>query len=157
MAQRIVDMTPEGKPVRKIYLYVTILTAIFASIYTSVFNQMYVLGPLLVGLAIPDGPPLGSALEARFESLITNIFFPISIALMTMKGDVVRALYSFDDISLNIFLLGLTVVVKWTASFVPCLIFCELPTRESVIIATIMNYKGFVDLCFFDVALKRRV
>ncbi|KAL9280312.1 Cation/H(+) antiporter 9 [Arabidopsis thaliana] len=156
MAQRIVDMTPEGKPVPKVYLYVTILTAIAASIYLSVFNQMYILGALLVGLAIPDGPPLGSALEARFESLVTNIFFPISIAVMAMKADVVRALYSFDDISFNILLLGLTVVVKWTASFVPCLIFCELPTRESVIIATIMNYKGFVDLCFFDVALRRR-
>lgn len=156
MAQRIVDITPEGKPVPRMYLYATIMTAIAASIYSSFFNQIHVLGALMVGMAIPDGPPLGSALEAKFESLIANIFFPISIAVMTMKGDILRTLYAFDDISFNIFLVILTLVVKCTASFVPCLI-CKLPIRESVILATIMNYKGFVDLCFLDAAEKKRV
>ncbi|XP_019090085.1 PREDICTED: cation/H(+) antiporter 9-like [Camelina sativa] len=155
MAQRIVDITPEGKPVPRIYLYATIMTAIAASIYSEFFNQIHVLGAFLVGMAIPDGPPLGSALEDKFESLVTNIFFPISIAVMTMKGDVLRALYSFDDISFNIVLVILTSVVKWTATFVPCMI-CKLPMKESVIIATIMNYKGFVDLCFLDGAVKKK-
>ncbi|KAG2333509.1 hypothetical protein Bca4012_016891 [Brassica carinata] len=153
-AQRIVNITPEGKPVRKLYLYGTIMTAIAASIYTTFFNQIHVLGAFMVGIAIPDGPPLGSALEAKFESLATNVFFPISIAVMTMKGDIIRVLYAFDDISFNIFLVGFTLVLKWTASFVPCLIF-KLPTRESIIIAMIMNYKGFVDLCFVEGALNK--
>ncbi|CAH2072124.1 unnamed protein product [Thlaspi arvense] len=153
-AQRIVDTTPEGKPVRKLYLYGTIMTAIAASVYTTFFNQIYVLGALLVGMAIPDGPPLGSALEAQFESLVTNIFFPISLAVLTMQGDIVRVFYAFGDISLNIFLVGFTFAVKWAASFVPCLIF-KIPTRESIIVATIMNYKGFVDLCLFEEAVKK--
>lgn len=155
-AQWIADSTPEGKPVPKQYLYGTIMIAIAASIYTTTFNQIHVVGALLVGMAIPDGPPLGSALEAKFESLITNIFFPISIAVITMKGDILRVLYAFDDISFNIFLVGFTLAVKWIASFVPCLI-CKLPTRESIILATIMNYKGFVDLCFFENAAKKWV
>ncbi|KFK27610.1 hypothetical protein AALP_AA8G406000 [Arabis alpina] len=85
-AQWIVDTTPEGKPVPRFYLYGTIMAAIAASIYSTMFNQITVLGALLVGMAIPDGPPLGSALEAKYESLVSNIFFPISIAVMTMKG-----------------------------------------------------------------------
>ncbi|VVB17232.1 unnamed protein product [Arabis nemorensis] len=153
-AQRIVDITPEGKPVRRLYLYGTIMTAIAASIYTTYFNQIYVVGALLVGMAIPDGPPLGSALEAKFESLVTNILFPISIAVITMKGDILKVLSAFDDISFNIFLVGFSLAMKWTASFVPCVI-CKLPTRESIILATIMNYKGFVDLCFYEAATKK--
>ncbi|KAL1213370.1 Cation/H(+) antiporter 9 [Cardamine amara subsp. amara] len=153
-AQWIADNTPEGNPVRKIYLYATIMTAIAASIYPSVFNQIHVLGALLVGLSIPDGPPLGSALEAKFESLVANVLFPISIAVMTMKGDVLKVVIEFDDITFNILLLGFTLVVKWIGYFVPCLIF-KLPTRESVILATMMNYKGFVDLCFFEAAEKK--
>lgn len=155
-AQRIVNITPEGKSVRKLYLYGTIMTAVAASSYTTFFNQIHVLGAFMVGMAIPDGPPLGSALEAKFESLATNVFFPISIAVMTMKGDIIGVLYAFDDISFNIFLVGFTLVLKWTASFVPCLIF-KLPTRESIIIAMIMNYKGFVDLCFIEGALNKWV
>ncbi|CAN8244332.1 unnamed protein product [Cochlearia groenlandica] len=151
-AQWIVNNTPEGKPVRKIYVYGTLMTAIAASIHTTHFHQIHVLGALLVGMAIPDGPPLGSALEAKFESLVTNILFPISVAAMTMKADVSRALYAFDDISFNIFLVGFTLVVKWITTFVPCLIF-KIPTRESIILATMMNYKGFVDLCFFEGAV----
>ncbi|KAF3545548.1 hypothetical protein DY000_02001006 [Brassica cretica] len=153
-AQRIVNITPEGKSVRKLYLYGTIMTAVAASSYTTFFNQIHVLGAFMVGMAIPDGPPLGSALEAKFESLATNVFFPISIAVMTMKGDIIGVLYAFDDISFNIFLVGFTLVLKWTASFVPCLFF-KLPTRESIIIAMIMNYKGFVDLCFIEGALNK--
>lgn len=155
-AQWIVDTTPEGKSVPRKYLYATILTAIAASIYSTVFNQITVLGALLVGMAIPDGPPLGSALEAKFESLVTNVLFPISISVMTMKSDVLKVVIEFDDISFNIFLVGVTLVVKWIASFVPCLI-CKLPTRESVILATIMNYKGFVDLCFYEAAERKSV
>ncbi|CAH8387927.1 unnamed protein product [Eruca vesicaria subsp. sativa] len=153
-AQRIVNITPDGKEVRKLYLYGTIMSAVAASIYTTFFNQIYVLGAFMVGMAIPDGPPLGSALEAKFESLATNVFFPISIAVMTMKGDIIRVLYAFDDISFNIFLVGFTLVLKMSASFVPCLIF-KLPTRESIIIAMIMNYKGFVDLCFIEGAVNK--
>ncbi|CAN8252613.1 unnamed protein product [Cochlearia groenlandica] len=153
-AELIVNVTPEGKPVRKVYLYCTILTAIAASIYTTFFNSIHVLGALLVGMAIPDGPPLGSALEAKFESLVTNIFFPISIAVITMKGDLLRVIYALDDIAFNIFLVFFTLVVKWVASFIPCLL-CKLPTRESIILATIMNYKGFVDLCFFEGAVNK--
>ncbi|EOA22938.1 hypothetical protein CARUB_v10003674mg [Capsella rubella] len=154
-AQRIVDNTPEGKAVPRMYLYATIMTAIAASIYSDFFNQMHVLGALLVGMAIPDGPPLGSALEAKFESLVTNVFFPISITVMTMKADVLRGLNALDDISFNIVLVLFTLVVKWTASFVPCM-FCKLPIKESVILATMMNYKGFVDLCFLDAAVKKK-
>ncbi|ESQ42253.1 hypothetical protein EUTSA_v10015722mg [Eutrema salsugineum] len=153
-AQRIADMNPEGKPVRKLYLYGTIMTAIAASIYTTFFNHIHILGALLVGMAIPDGPPLGSALEAKFESLTTNILFPISVAAMTMKGDILRLFYAFDDISVNMFLVGFTLFVKWIATFVPCLI-CKLPTRESIIVATIMNYKGFIDLYLFETAKNR--
>ncbi|KAJ4883685.1 Cation/H(+) antiporter 9 [Raphanus sativus] len=148
-AQWIVDTSPEGKPVRELYVYGTIITAIAASICTSYFHQVHVLGAILVGMAIPDGPPLGSALEAKFEGLVTNIFFPISIVVMTMKADISKVFYAFDDITINIFLVGFTLVVKWTATFGSCLIF-KLPTQESIILAIMMNYKGFVDLCFFE-------
>ncbi|CAH8376850.1 unnamed protein product [Eruca vesicaria subsp. sativa] len=148
-AQWIVDTSPEGKPVRELYVYGTIMTAIAASIYTTYFHQINVLGAILVGMAIPDGPPLGSALEAKFEGLVANIFFPISIVVMTMKADISRVFFAFDDISINIFLVGFTLVIKWIATFGSCLIF-KLPTKESIILAIMMNYKGFVDLCFFE-------
>ena len=80
-----------------------------------------VLGPVMIGLVIPEGPPLGSALEAKYEKLTLNVFLPISIAFSTMRCDITRIVYELDDILYNIFLMVLTIALKLVAGIAPCL------------------------------------
>ncbi|XP_010541307.1 PREDICTED: cation/H(+) antiporter 11-like [Tarenaya hassleriana] len=156
LAKRMIDHTPEGKPVRSIYLYAIVIIALGSSAFTSSAKQKNVLGPLLVGLAIPDGPPLGSALEIKFEKLTTKVLLPISIAVSTMKGDMFKFLYELDDVLYNMFLVCLTLIVKWVASFLPCLYY-KLPIRESSAIAVIMCSRGLTELYLYENARNRSV
>ncbi|VVB15403.1 unnamed protein product [Arabis nemorensis] len=80
----------------------------------------YLLGPFMIGLIIPEGPPLGSALEAKYYDLTMNVLLPISIAFSTMRCDVLKIIYEFDDIRYNMFLMALTLVLKLAAGTGPC-------------------------------------
>ncbi|KAG2311501.1 hypothetical protein Bca52824_023058 [Brassica carinata] len=122
----IVHRTPEGKPVADNCINAVILIAMDSSAYSASFNMKYLLGPFTVGLVIPDGPPLGSALEAKYYDLTKNVLVPISIAFSTMRCDVMKIIYEFDDIMYNMFLLVLTLFMKLAAGVAPCL-YCNFP------------------------------
>ncbi|XP_039690665.1 cation/H(+) antiporter 15 [Medicago truncatula] len=42
-----------------------------------VIGEHFTLGPVILGLAVPDGPPLGSALTERLETMVSKIFLPL--------------------------------------------------------------------------------
>ncbi|EFH53632.1 cation/H+ exchanger [Arabidopsis lyrata subsp. lyrata] len=131
MVQWVIDRTPEDKPVEDIYIHALILTAFASAVYFVSFNMKYILGPLMIGIIIPEGPPLGSALEAKFERLTMNVFLPISVTFSAMRCDGVRILNHFTDIFFNIFLTFLILVIKLVACLAPCLYY-KLPLSESM-------------------------
>ncbi|CAA7025629.1 unnamed protein product [Microthlaspi erraticum] len=148
----IIDRTPEGKPVESKYVHAVVLTALASSVYTSFFNMKHVLGPLVIGLVIPEGPPLGSTLESKYEKLTTNVFLPIMIAISTMRCDGIRIFNEFNDIIYNIFLMVLTLTLKLIACLAPCLYY-KLPLKESIAVSIILSYKSFSDFVLFEAAL----
>lgn len=81
------------------YIHAAVLTAMGSAAYSTFFNMKYLLGPFTVGLIIPDGPPLGSALETKYYDLTKNVLIPISIAFSTMRCDLMKNIYEFNDIT----------------------------------------------------------
>ncbi|EFH53633.1 cation/H+ exchanger [Arabidopsis lyrata subsp. lyrata] len=156
MVQWIIDRTPEDKPVEDIYIHVVILTVFASAAYFVFFNMKYILGPLIIGIIIPEGPPLGSALEAKFERLTMNVFLPISITFSAMRCDVVRIFSQFTDIFFNIFLTFLILVIKLVACLTPCLYY-KLPLSESMAVSLILSYKSFVEFVLYESVLEEKL
>ncbi|KAG7559708.1 Cation/H+ exchanger [Arabidopsis thaliana x Arabidopsis arenosa] len=152
MVQWVIDRTPEDKPVEDIYIHAIILTALASAVYFVSFNMKYILGPLMIGIIIPEGPPLGSALEAKFERLTMNVFLPISVTFSAMRCDGVRILNQFTDIFFNIFLTFLILVIKLVACLAPCLYY-KLPLSESMAVSLILSYKSFADFVLYEAVL----
>ncbi|AEE77968.1 cation/H+ exchanger 11 [Arabidopsis thaliana] len=155
MVQWIIDRTPEDKPVEDIYIHAVILTAFASAAYFVFFNMKYVLGPLIIGIIIPEGPPLGSALEAKFERLTMNVFLPISITFSAMRCDGLRILSQFTDIYFNIFLTLLILVIKLVACLTLCLYY-KLPRSESLAVSLILSYKSFVEFVLYEAVLEEK-
>ncbi|CAL9234629.1 unnamed protein product [Arabidopsis halleri] len=63
----IIKQTPEGRPVKDVYIYLVMATASFVYIFWLNFFQFSTYGWFIIGLATPAGPPLGSALIQRFQ------------------------------------------------------------------------------------------
>ncbi|ESQ45930.1 hypothetical protein EUTSA_v10011078mg [Eutrema salsugineum] len=148
----IVENTPEGKPVADIYVDAVIVTVLASVVYSTFFNMKHVMGPFLIGLVIPEGPPLGSALEAKYEKLTMNVFSPLSIAFSAMRCDIMKIIYQLDDLIYNMFLMALTLVLKLVAGLVPCL-YCRLPLRESIAVSILLSCKSFAEIFLFETAL----
>ncbi|ESQ37524.1 hypothetical protein EUTSA_v10002841mg [Eutrema salsugineum] len=145
----IVEQTPEGKPVADRYVHIVILTVMGSAVYSTAFHMKYLLGPLMIGLVIPEGPPLGSTLEDKYEKLTLNVFLPISIAFSTMRCDIMKIVYDLDEIIYNIFLMVLTLVLKLVAGIASCL-YCKLPLTESIALSILLSCKSFSEIFLYE-------
>lgn len=152
IVQWVIDRTPEDKPVEEMYVHAVILTALASAAYFAFFDMKYIFGPLVIGLIIPEGPPLGSALEAKYEKLTMNVFLPISITVSAMRCDGIRIFNQFNDIFFNVFLTFLTLFLKLVACFAPSLYY-KLPLNESMAVSLIMSYKSFADFVLYETVL----
>ncbi|CAH2065381.1 unnamed protein product [Thlaspi arvense] len=148
----IIEQTPEGKPVANKYIHAVILAVLGSAVYSTGFHMKSLLGPVMIGLVIPEGPPLGSTLENKYEKLTLNVFLPISIAFSTMRCDIMRIVYQLDEILYNIFLMVLTIVLKMVAGIAPCL-YCKLPLKESIAVSILLSCKSFPEIFLYESTL----
>lgn len=145
----IVKHTPAGRPVKDVYIYATFLMVLLSGVLSDMFDQTVLLGPFILGLAVPDGPPLGAAIVKKFDCFFSGVFTPLFVTISAMKAD----LSSIGDdrklLTLDIVLLVVTFVSKVMASFVPSLI-CKMPFNDALAIGFIMSSKGVVELASYS-------
>ncbi|KAK8514455.1 hypothetical protein V6N12_009161 [Hibiscus sabdariffa] len=146
---RIIRGTPDGRPVRDMYIVIIVMIAMGSSLFTAKFNKSPLIGPFLVGLAVPEGPPIGSALVDKFECFVNGIFLAIYVTTSAMK---VHPRNLFADLTTLKFSL-LNIVLSFLAKFLPCFVasfWRMMPFRDSLAFALIMTSKGVVELAYFS-------
>ncbi|KAJ8750241.1 hypothetical protein K2173_014156 [Erythroxylum novogranatense] len=146
----LVERTPEGKPVNSSTVHILVVFALLSEIYFHLFHQVQYVGPFIAGLAVPSGPPLGSALVQTLESVTRAILVPLFVATTTMRADLWLIIGNFDNI--KIFMLSMVLILA--VKFVACLIIswcCNLPLVDAVVLALIMTSKGITELIMFSI------
>ncbi|KAH0981767.1 hypothetical protein GBA52_008944 [Prunus armeniaca] len=83
----IVKHTPAGRPVKDVYIYATFLMVLLSGVLSDMFDQTVLLGPFILGLAVPDGPPLGAAIVKKFDCFFSGVFTPLFVTICAMKAD----------------------------------------------------------------------
>ncbi|XP_040971963.1 cation/H(+) antiporter 15 isoform X2 [Gossypium hirsutum] len=125
-------------------IFILVMVSAFIS---EVIGQHYIFGPLLLGLAVPDGPPLGAAISSKLASLGLAFFYPAYCAVTGLQTNV------FDVDLETYYIIGIiiifTFVVKLIAVILPALCF-NLPIKEAVVLALILNARGIVELTFVN-------
>ncbi|KAM7254563.1 hypothetical protein ACFE04_003943 [Oxalis oulophora] len=140
----IVRHTPTYGRVKEIYMYSVI--SIFLAVTATYGFHDFSLGPYILGLAIPTGPPLASAIAEKFDGLNSGLFMPLFIATCGMRLEL--GTFVSDSVGTqigNLTVIGLTYLAKFGASFT-ILWYARVPKRDSCVLALIMCVKGFVEL-----------
>lgn len=75
----LVQCTPGGKPVHPIVVTIPTMLFLFSVCITKWFPQFMVSAPYVLGLAMPHGPPLGSALVEKFEGMVDQLLLPLFV------------------------------------------------------------------------------
>ncbi|KAK9002607.1 hypothetical protein V6N11_025277 [Hibiscus sabdariffa] len=144
----IIRETPQGGPVKGAHIVFIIMIAIGCSIFTNWLNQSPFLGAFLVGLAIPDGPPLGSALVDKFDCFARGVFLVAYVTTTTMKVNPENVFSDPERFKFSI----IFVVSTFLAKFISCFIasfWGMMPFRDASAFSLIMSSKGVVELQYF--------
>ncbi|XP_058183922.1 cation/H(+) antiporter 4-like isoform X1 [Rhododendron vialii] len=143
----IVRQTPEGKPVKEVHIIFISSVVLVSAIMCDNLGILYHYGPFLLGLFVPDGPPLGSTLVERLETLVSGWFAPLLLTYCGLHSDI----FAVSDLRFQFILWTVlfgAIVVKFTANFVPALI-CKMPVKDAIALSLVLSGQGIVELAAF--------
>ncbi|KAE9451530.1 hypothetical protein C3L33_16566, partial [Rhododendron williamsianum] len=143
----IVRQTPEGKPVKEAHIIFISSVVLVSAIMCDNLGILYHYGPFLLGLFVPDGPPLGSTLVERLETLVSGWFAPLLLTYCGLHSDIFAVSDLRYQFILWTVLFGAT-VVKFTANFVPAFI-CKMPVKDAIALSLLLSGQGIVELAAF--------
>ncbi|KAL2333035.1 hypothetical protein Fmac_014248 [Flemingia macrophylla] len=146
-----IQQSPEGKPVHEIYIYGVLIILLFCAFIGEAIGVNGIIVSFLVGLAIPDGPPLGAALVDKLDCFISMIFIPIVFIIVGLRTDVfaIQKMKSLAAIQIII----CTAFCGKILGVVLPLLFLRIPFRDAFSLGLIMNCKGSIELALL-IALK---
>ncbi|MBA0795157.1 hypothetical protein Gohar_006057 [Gossypium harknessii] len=81
----VIKKTPNGGPIAEVYITATMMAAVGCAVLTHWTDRSPLIGAFLFGLAVPDGPPLGSALIDKFECFTNGLFLSVYVTSSTMR------------------------------------------------------------------------
>ncbi|GLT65768.1 hypothetical protein SLA2020_381800 [Shorea laevis] len=141
----VIRHTQEGRPVKDTYIHTIMLMVLGFGLLSHLYGQSLVIGPYILGLAVPEGPPLGSAIINKFNCLISDVFLPLLVTTCGMRIDL--SLIKFDNslMTYNIILIVLTLVAKIVACLVPPL-YSKMPLNDALALALLLTCKGVIQL-----------
>ncbi|KAK9133941.1 hypothetical protein Scep_013469 [Stephania cephalantha] len=75
----IIRMNPEKKT-KSVHTYVIVVGVLLTGLLSVGIGQYVFFGPLILGLSMPDGPPIGTALVGKLECFVVGVIFPTYVA-----------------------------------------------------------------------------
>ncbi|KAL0740949.1 hypothetical protein Bca4012_082462 [Brassica carinata] len=147
---KIIKRKREGRPIDDKYIYGIIIMVCLACMYWHDIDQFPALGAFLIGLAIPNGPPIGSELVERLENFNFGLILPLFITSSMLRTDLSawKDCLSDDRKSALASLIVLIFLLKFTVAVIIPYLY-KMPLRDSVIFSLIMCHKGVIELSFY--------
>ncbi|KAI3944892.1 hypothetical protein MKW92_041122 [Papaver armeniacum] len=138
----IVKNTPEGRPVNDIYISLLMISVPLCGLVSEYCGLNGTVGAFFLGLAIPDGPPLGSALVDKLR-VVTVFFMPLHMGIIGYKTDIHKVHFSY---LWRVLLVILSCILgKIIGLFLPAVLL-GVSARDSLLLGLIMNFKGIVEV-----------
>ncbi|XP_050225083.1 cation/H(+) antiporter 11-like [Mercurialis annua] len=141
----IIRKTPQGSPVDSAYILVIMAVMFLSTAYFHSFHQYGSIASAILGFAVPAGPPLGSALVEKFETVTLKLLVPIGVVQAVMRADLALIFTNFSAIRfyviLALLIFGCKIALSLTAA-----IYAKIPLTDSFLYAAVMNCRGIVDI-----------
>ncbi|XP_071724621.1 cation/H(+) antiporter 3-like [Rutidosis leptorrhynchoides] len=148
----MVRNTPDGRPVKELYVNLVILAFLGTTFLAHLFGQFFLFGPFILGLAVPDGPPLGSALVDRLKTMVSGLFLPLFVASATMRVTSTHLQMAQDDtgaLYIHLLIYIIMLVTKFLVTMGLSLYY-KIPRPDALALAFIICSKGIVELGWYS-------
>ncbi|GMJ12718.1 CATION/H+ EXCHANGER 8 [Hibiscus trionum] len=146
----VVNRIPEAGQIKDICFYFVVLTFMVAPRAAYMLNLNAKYGVIFFGLAVPDGPPLGSALVEKLDPLTSGLFLPIFTSTCGMRFNLTDIKHPNQFAKDHAIGATITLVVKFGVSLALAM-FSKMPIRDSLALALIMISKGIVEIGSYSI------
>lgn len=139
----------------EVLFFIIIVMIMGCAFCAEVLGQHAALGPLVLGMALPDGPPIGTILLQKFDTMVTGLLLPIFFALSGSKTKLFslgKGMFPF----MVEFIIILGYIGKFTGTLIPA-IFSGVPLWDSLCLAMIMCCKGIIEVATYSMWKDRKV
>ncbi|OVA12695.1 Cation/H+ exchanger [Macleaya cordata] len=150
----MIRQTPEDKNVKEEYIFLIFVMVMVSSLVGEYGGQHYLVGPLMLGLAVPVGPPLGAAIEDKLEFFITGLLLPLVAVSRATRIDIFTI--GFHNFVTVMFVAMFSIIGKLMGTILPAL-FCRMPYQDALLLGLIMNVQGVLDIQFWLRALSLKL
>ncbi|CAA6656641.1 unnamed protein product [Spirodela intermedia] len=142
-ARRIIRRTPKDGRVREGDVFIVLLGVLLMSFLSNVICGSPMQGALIMGLVMPDGPPLGATVVAKVETVVAEILMPV--AYLNFSSVDLAAVVNWRSwgIMEGAMLVGYLCKFAGTAA---AALYTGMPSRSAVVLGTMMNFKGLLDI-----------
>ncbi|KAG0478302.1 hypothetical protein HPP92_013021 [Vanilla planifolia] len=147
--------SPEGEPVKEVYICATLSTVLAAGFVTDTIGIHALFGAFVVGIVVPKEGPFARVLIEKVEDLISGLFLPLYFVssglktnVTTISGGISCALLALVIFNACLGKIGGTIIASLTM---------KVPFREAVTLGFLMNTKGLVELIVLNVGKDRKV
>ncbi|KAJ9160393.1 hypothetical protein P3X46_025798 [Hevea brasiliensis] len=148
VVQEIINRTPEGKSIHEFFVIAILIGTLIMAFVTDYLWMDFLLGAFLMGLIIPDGPPLGSILVEKSELMINEFFLPIFFVHIGYQTDVhsLKNIHSITAIALLVFVIFMSKMMGTLLAS----IYLNIRFQDAIFLALILNFKGVMDWVSFQ-------
>lgn len=147
----MVRQTPEGRPVKDLHIFSIILVVLGVALASDRFDLSVVFGPFILGLAVPDGPPLGSTLVQKLDCMVSGVLLPLFVTITMMKANLSDINFNGDQLAKpNLIVTIVIVIAKFAACMGPAL-YCKMPIKDATTLALILSCKGVCEMAYYSI------
>ncbi|XP_072995519.1 cation/H(+) antiporter 15-like [Typha latifolia] len=140
--------TPAGELLGEGYFIGMLMVALLSALVTEMIGFKYILGPFMLGLALPGGMPLGVTMTERLDSFFTAMYLPVYVVLAGYRTDF-KELKSFSGWGVLELVVVLCCIGKMVGSVAGSL-YVEMPMRDAISLGLILNIKGIIEIAFIS-------
>ncbi|KAI3852862.1 hypothetical protein MKW92_049204 [Papaver armeniacum] len=133
----------DHKAVEEGYILCIFLTVLVSSLAGECVGQHYLVGPLLLGLVVPPGPPLGAAIEEKLDSFVTAILVPVIVISRACPFKVSDIKHSMKVVVWTMTFFGF--LGKLLGTMLPA-VYSKMPYPDAIILGLIMSVQGVLDI-----------
>ncbi|WVZ87956.1 hypothetical protein U9M48_034529 [Paspalum notatum var. saurae] len=139
--------TPPGALLSEGSFVVVVIAALLSALVTDAIGFKYMIGPMMLGLALPGGMPIGATMTERLDSFFIALFLPVYMALSGYRTDLAEV--TKEEASEKWCALELFVALCVSGKLVGCVaagLFFAMPFRDATVLALMLNIRGIVEV-----------
>ncbi|XP_058758426.1 cation/H(+) antiporter 15-like [Vicia villosa] len=146
----MIRQTPDGRQMKESHITLVFLMLIGCAFLSEVIGQHVLILPIVLGIAVPEGPPLGSALADRLDTLVSSIFLPLYFLYSSSRFNV----FLIDGHTFVI--IQLLAIVSFIGKVVGTIlpsIYWKMPMTDVLSLGLLMSAQGITHLIYLQTGL----